>query len=206
MDKQERLTRRDDGGGISVANLPAALERLAAEMPESCFDCRHFRYDKFPGSACTITSCELAERTIEDSDTERPAWCPLGADAEAALEEGGDMSDVTHCPVCGMAEPVENRVSVWELFCPYSYEVDVQIRAYPHGGYTLIIWNQEGSSEIPLNFCPECGRDLRRKDGERGEWIDTGDGGTHCSVCGHDSEFDPTPFCPKCGARMAQAE
>lgn len=30
MDKQEWLTRRDGGGGISVENLPAALERLAA--------------------------------------------------------------------------------------------------------------------------------------------------------------------------------
>lgn len=29
MESMDRLTRRDDGGGISVENLPAALERLA---------------------------------------------------------------------------------------------------------------------------------------------------------------------------------
>lgn len=114
------------------------------------------------------------------------------------------MNSEKICPICGAVEPIENGVSVRALYVRYSNEMDVQVCAYPCGGYTLIIWNEEGAAEIPLNYCPECGRGLRRKDGKRGEWIDTGDGGTHCSECGYDSRYNPTPFCPECGARMAQ--
>lgn len=74
-----------------------------------------------------------------------------------------NTNDAKICPVCGMVEPIENGVSLGDLFCPYSYEADIQVCAYPSGGYTLFVWSREGSAEIPLNFCPECGRDLRPK-------------------------------------------
>lgn len=88
----------------------------------------------------------------------------------------GSPIDENPCLICGI-KPIESGVHSLELFFRYRYEVDSKVCVYPGGGYTLSVWNQEGSVEIPLNFCPECGRDLRRKDGKRGEWIDTGGGG-----------------------------
>lgn len=50
--------------------------------PESCADCAHFRYDTFPCTAFTVCLCEKAHEPIPDEDRERPAWCPLDADAQ----------------------------------------------------------------------------------------------------------------------------
>lgn len=67
------------------------------------------------------------------------------------------MSDENTCRVCGRVGPLENGVNLADVFCPYSYEVDAQVCAYPSGGYTMLIWSAEGAVEIPLNFCPSCG-------------------------------------------------
>lgn len=51
-------------------------------VPESCVDCRYLRAGAVPYAGFIYCACELADETIPDEDRERPAWCPLDADAQ----------------------------------------------------------------------------------------------------------------------------
>lgn len=109
------------------------------------------------------------------------------------------MSDKP-CPVCGTKPGDENEKTLLRADFATLYA-----KSYPNSGFTLDFLS-ESEIEYPLNFCPECGRDLLRNPEISGKWVDTGDGFFdyhYCSRCGHKEYFSSMPFCPECGARMS---